>query len=83
MKLKQTPFDVNPMPDLSKKEEPIKTDKYEEYAVDFHALGEHQDEEVDPNGREIDDWHTRHQDKLLDRFCDGHPSAPQCKVFDD
>jgi len=83
MKLRQTPFDVNPMPDLPKKEETIKTDKYEEYSVDFHTLDEHKGEKVDPNGRDIDDWHDRHHDKLLDKFCDDHPSAPQCKVFDE
>jgi hypothetical protein len=31
----------------------------------------------------IADWHNRHQDKVLDKFCDDHPGAPQCKVFDD
>jgi len=58
-------------------------DKYDEYAVDFHGNIDHTEEEVDPNESTIDDWHTRHQDKLLDKFCDAHPSAPQCKVYDD
>ena len=31
----------------------------------------------------LDDWHNRHRDKLLDEFCDTHPGAPQCKVFDE
>ena len=58
-------------------------DKYDEYAVDFHGNVEHTEDEVDPNESTIDDWHTRHQDKLLDKFCDAHPSAPQCKVYDE
>jgi len=59
-------------------------DKYAEYAVDFHGLVQHTDDEVEA-GQEgtIDDWHTRHRDQLLESFCDSHPSAPQCKVFDD
>ena len=60
-----------------------KNDKYDEYAVDFHGNVKHTEDEVDPNEATIDDWHTRHQDKLLDKFCDAHPSAPQCKVYDD
>ena len=60
-----------------------KNDKYDEYAVDFHGNVEHTEDEVDPNEATIDDWHTRHKDKLLDKFCDAHPSAPQCKVYDD
>ena len=60
-----------------------KNDKYDEYAVDFHGNIDHTEDEVDPNMATIDDWHTRHQDKLLDKFCDAHPSAPQCKVYDE
>ena len=52
-------------------------DKYSEYKVDFHAKEGPSEEE----GKEA--WETRHRDKLLDNFCDDHPSAPQCKVFDD
>ena len=62
---------------------PEEFDKYREYAVDFHGNVEHTEDEVDPNESTLDDWHTRHQDKNLDFFCDQHPSAPQCKVFDD
>ena len=58
-------------------------DKYDEYSVDFHGHVEHTEEEVDPNEATIDDWHSRHHDKLLDKFCDSHPSAPQCKVYDE
>ena len=62
---------------------PKEFDKYHEYQVDFHGNVPHTEDEVDPNGATIDDWHTRHQDKNLDFFCDQHPSAPQCKVFDE
>jgi hypothetical protein len=58
-------------------------DKYSEYVVDFHGIVDHTDDEIDPNSGKIDDWHERHKDKQLDKFCDSHPSAPQCKVFDD
>jgi len=58
-------------------------DKYSEYAVDFHGIKDHSEDEIDPNAGNIDDWHNRHQDKTLENFCDSHPSAPQCKVFDE
>ena len=59
-------------------------DKYQEYEVDFHANEPHTDEEVDKeHDGKIADWHQRHADKVLDTFCDTHPSAPQCKVYDD
>lgn len=58
-------------------------DKYDEYAVDFHGLDQHTEEEVTDEMSALDDWHTRHQDKNLEVFCDAHPSAPQCKVYDD
>ena len=50
-------------------------DKYAEYEVDFHA--------TEPCEIDDKDCQSRHRDKLLDEFCDSHPSAPQCKVFDD
>jgi hypothetical protein len=68
-------------PDIKTKKDPY--DKYDEYAVDFHGLVDHSDEEVSEEDSTLDDWHTRHSDKNLDKFCDSHPSAPQCKVFDD
>ena len=50
-------------------------DKYKEYEVDFHGL-----EAVDEADKGQKD---RHRDEQLNKFCDTHPSAPQCKVFDD
>jgi hypothetical protein len=59
-------------------------DKYSEYKVDLHCNETHAEDEWDPKTEgKIADWHNRHQDKLLDKFCDDHPGAPQCKVFDD
>ena len=58
-------------------------DKYSEYKVDFHGLVDHTDDEVSEEDSSIDDWRSRHSDPLLDAFCDSHPSAPQCKVYDD
>ena len=62
---------------------PEDLDKYKDYAVDFHGNVPHTDDEVEEGDSKLDDWHTRHKDKNLDVFCDSHPSAPQCKVFDD
>ena len=45
---------------------PKEFDKYHEYQVDFHGNVPHTEDEVDPNGATIDDWHTRHQDKNLE-----------------
>ena len=66
---------------MSKPEQQI--DKYAEYAVDFHGLVDHEESEVSEEDSKLDDWHSRHRDPLLDAFCDTHPSAPQCKVYDD
>ena len=59
-------------------------DKYNEYKVNFHANEKHSEDEWDSeHDGKIADWHNRHQDKVLDNFCDDHQGAPQCKVFDD
>jgi len=47
-------------------------DKYAEYSTDFSA-----------NEAPTEDSAYRHRDKYLEVFCDTHPSAPQCKVYDD
>ena len=57
-------------------------DKYLKYKVDFNANEKHEETEWDKeHDGKISDWHSRHRDKLLDKFCDDHPGAPQCKVF--
>jgi len=59
-------------------------DKYAEYDFGLHCNESHQEDEWDSeHDGKISDWHERHKDKLLDEFCDTHPGAPQCKVFDD
>ena len=68
---------------LMSKPEEQQIDKYAEYAVDFHGLVDHEEAEVSEEDSQLDDWHSRHRDPLLDAFCDAHPSAPQCKVYDD
>ena len=75
--------DYDPLSDPDTKPKMDPNDKYDEYAVDFHGLVKHTDDEVSPEDSKLDDWHTRHQDQNLEAFCDSHPSAPQCKVFDD
>ena len=59
-------------------------DKYNAYKVDLHTNEPHAEDEWDSeHDGKIADWHNRHQHKVLDKFCDDHPGAPQCKVFDD
>ena len=60
-----------------------------EYTVDelktVHANYEdaHKDHVVDPNEGKINDWHTRHEDKHLEIYCDNYPDAFECRVYDD
>ena len=34
-------------------------------------------------GDEDDGWKSRHQDKHLEVYCDNHPDAFECRVYDD
>ena len=43
----------------------------------------HKDEEVNKNDGAINDYHTRHQDKNLEVYCDDHPDAFECRVYDE
>ena len=38
---------------------------------------------VDKNEGKINDYHTRHEDSHLEIYCDNHPDADECKVYDD
>ena len=40
----------------------------------------HQDDEPETG---INDWHNRHQDKKLEQYCDNHPDAEECRVYDE
>ena len=51
---------------------------HDEFEVTFHAS-----ENVDEHYEDRETWAKRHQDKVLDEYCDLHPSAPECKVFDE
>ena len=57
-------------------EEDLKTSYsyYDEY---------HKDDVVESNEGTINDWHTRHQDKHLEQYCDNHPDAFECRVYDE
>ena len=57
---------------------PYKTDFHDEFEIDFHAH-----EENDPKLGTEEEWKRRHSDHTLELYCDNHPSAPECKVFDD
>ena len=43
----------------------------------------HINDVVESNEGKINDWHTRHQDQHLEVYCDNHPDADECKVYDD
>ena len=60
-----------------------------EYSKDdlenVHAIYEeyHKNDEVNNNDGAINDWHTRHEDKHLEVYCDNHPDSLECRVYDD
>ena len=43
----------------------------------------HKDDVVDPSDAKINDYHTRHTDKHLEVYCDDHPDAFECRVYDE
>ena len=52
-------------------------DKWNEYKVDLHCKESHGVSETDPDAEQkIAAWEKRHQDKVLDDFCDNHPGSP-------
>ena len=58
-------------------EEDLKTSHayYDEY---------HKDDVVDKNtDGKINDWHTRHEDQHLEQYCENHPDAFECRVYDE
>ena len=59
--------------------------EYSEAVLEMHneAFHDHSDEEVDKSEAKINDWHTRHQDPKLEVYCDNHPDALECRVYDE
>ena len=57
----------------------------EEDLKNVHANYEqyHEGDVVDNNDGHINDWHTRHEDKHLEVYCDNHPDSLECRVYDD
>ena len=43
----------------------------------------HKGDVVDKNDAQINDYHTRHEDKHLEVYCDNHPDSLECRVYDD
>ena len=43
----------------------------------------HKGEEIDPSDAKINDYHTRHQDQHLEVYCENHPDAFECRVYDE
>ena len=58
-----------------------KKSELEEVHADYEYV--HKDDVVEPNEGKINDWHTRHEDKHLEIYCDNHPDAFECRVYDD
>ena len=59
--------------------------EYSEEDLKLHndAFHDHNEEEVDKNEGQINDWHQRHQDSKLEVYCDNHPDAQECRVYDE
>ena len=59
--------------------------EYSESDLEMHndAFHAHDESEVEPNEGKINDWHTRHEDKHLEVYCDNHPDSLECRVYDD
>ena len=57
-------------------EEDLKTSHsyYDEY---------HKNDVVDRNEAKINDYHTRHEDQHLEQYCENHPDAFECRVYDE
>ena len=53
--------------------------RYKVRIIGIHDKGE----EVDKNDGQINDYHTRHQDQHLEVYCDDHPDAFECRVYDE
>ena len=51
--------------------------------LDHEVYLDHKDDVIDPNEGRINDWHTRHEDKHLEIYCDNHLDAFECRVYDD
>ena len=47
------------------------------------AFHDHEENEENPGGAKINDWHTRHEDQHLEVYCDNHPDSLECRVYDD
>jgi hypothetical protein len=68
-------------------EEDLKTSHayYDEYhkGEEVDAFHDHEEDEANPGDGKINDWHTRHQDSKLEVYCDNHPDALECRVYDE
>ena len=40
-------------------------------------------DEYHKNDGQINDYHTRHQDSKLEVYCENHPDAFECRVYDE
>ena len=59
--------------------------EYTEADLEMHndAFHAHEENEENPGDAKINDWHTRHEDKHLEVYCDNHPDSLECRVYDD
>ena len=61
--------------------EHINHGKMEYSKADFDEY--HKNDVVETNDGKINDYHTRHQDQHLEVYCDNHPDAEECRVYDE
>ena len=59
--------------------------EYSQEDLQLHndAFHDHEENEENPGGAKINDWHTRHEDQHLEVYCDNHPDSLECRVYDD
>ena len=57
---------------------PYTADFHDEWEIDLHAA-----EKADERLGTKEEWQKRHSDHTLEVYCDNHPSAPECRIYDD
>ena len=72
---------------------PLKEFSQDKVVREFHKLKTHdwtdwiskrsKDDVIEKNEGAINDWHERHHDSKLEEFCDNHPDAFECRVYDE
>ena len=48
-----------------------------------HGMLEYSEANLKDVHAEYNDYHTRHEDQHLEVYCDNHPDAFECRVYDE